>query len=236
MHNKRLLDSFNFAIEGLIYVARTQRHMRYHLMMAAMALFFAIYSNPPFDIQEMIILLLTITLVLVSEMVNTSLEAIVDILSPEYSSLAKIAKDVAAGGVLLTTINALVVGYLLFFNRMKEMGPSLFEQADNVRVYIILIGVILTIMIVVFAKVATRRGTPMQGGVISGHSAVSVFLASAIFLLSHGESMLISVAGICLALLVIQSRLETEVHTPMEVIGGSLVGLIMAFALFEFLV
>jgi diacylglycerol kinase (ATP) len=57
MHNKRLLDSFNFAIEGLIYVARTQRHMRYHLMMAAMALFFAIYSNPPFDIQEMIILL-----------------------------------------------------------------------------------------------------------------------------------------------------------------------------------
>ena len=116
------------------------------------------------------------------------------------------------------------------------MGPSLFEQADNVRVYIILIGVILTIMIVVFAKVATRRGTPMQGGVISGHSAVSVFLASAIFLLSHGESMLISVAGICLALLVIQSRLETEVHTPMEVIGGSLVGLIMAFALFEFLV
>ena len=97
MHNKRLLDSFNFAIEGLIYVARTQRHMRYHLMMAAMALFFAIYSNPPFDIQEMIILLLTITLVLVSEMVNTSLEAIVDIVSPEYSSLAKIAKDVAAG-------------------------------------------------------------------------------------------------------------------------------------------
>jgi len=235
MHNKRLLDSFNYAIEGLIYVVKTQRHMRYHLMMAATALLFAIYSNPPFDIRELILLLLTITFVLVSEMVNTALEAVVDMVSPQYSSLAKIAKDVAAGGVLLTTINALVVGYLLFFNRMRRMGPSLFKQADNVGVYIILIGVLLTILIVVFAKVATRRGTPMQGGVISGHSAVSVFLASAIFLLSHGESMLISVAGICLALLVIQSRLETGVHTPVEVIGGSLVGLIMAFALFEFL-
>ncbi|MDD3927690.1 MAG: diacylglycerol kinase [bacterium] len=235
MHNKRLLDSFNFAIEGLIYVVKTQRHMRYHLMMAATALLFAIYSSPPFDIRELILLLLTITFVLVSEMVNTALEAVVDMVSPQYSALAKIAKDVAAGGVLLTTINALVVGYLLFFNRMRRMGPSLFEQADNVGVYIILIGVLLTVLIVVFAKVATRRGTPMQGGVISGHSAVSVFLASAIFLLSHGESMLISVAGICLALLVIQSRLETGVHTPVEVIGGSLVGLIMAFALFEFL-
>lgn len=236
MPEKKLINSFNCAVEGLVYVIKTERHMRYHLMIVATALVFVLFSRPAFDIPELILLFLTMTSVLVAEMINTAVEVVVDMVSPHYSSMAKIAKDVAAGGVLLTCINSVIVAYLLFFSRFKTMGPILFSQIQNAAEYILLVGLLLTIILVIGAKAATRSGTPMQGGVISGHSAVSVFLAVAIFIFSNGESMLISVASSFLALLVIQSRLETGVHTPLEVLRGALVGLVMALALFKLII
>lgn len=63
---------------------------------------------------EFLILLLTITLVLIAEMINTSLEAATDLLTPEYQSQAKIAKDVAAGMVLLTAVLSVIIGLVIF--------------------------------------------------------------------------------------------------------------------------
>jgi len=70
------------------------------------------------DRDEMLILLLTISSVLITEMMNTVVEAVVDIVSPEIHPLAKVAKDVAAGAVLIATLNSLLVGYLLFGDKL----------------------------------------------------------------------------------------------------------------------
>jgi diacylglycerol kinase (ATP) len=107
-----LARSFRYAFAGLWYVARTQRNFRIHLAAGALAALLALAAG--FSAVEWATLALLITLVLATEMVNTVVEAAVDLASPAYHPLAKVAKDVAAGAVLLTAIGALVVGAFLF--------------------------------------------------------------------------------------------------------------------------
>ncbi len=104
--------SFVYAMAGLRYTIRTQRNMRVHVAIAVVAAIVGILLR--ISLIAFAILALTITTVLVAEMFNTVIEACLDIVTPEYHPLAKIAKDVAAGAVLISSILAVVIGLLLF--------------------------------------------------------------------------------------------------------------------------
>jgi len=92
----RFVDSVNCAIEGIIHAARTQKHMRYHFLASLLLLLAVLFLKV--SALEFTLLTISVCFVLFAELVNTSLEAIVDLISPDYHPLAKIAKDVAAGG------------------------------------------------------------------------------------------------------------------------------------------
>lgn len=111
-----LLSSFRYAFAGLGYVLWSQRNARIHV--AAGLLATALGFLLRIDRSEWLALALTITLVIAAEGVNTSIEAAVDLASPGYHPLAKVAKDVAAGTVLLTAIAALVIGAIIFLPRL----------------------------------------------------------------------------------------------------------------------
>lgn len=110
--------SFSYALEGLRYALLTQRNLRIHTVMAAAALV-AAYAGK-FSRGEVVLLLVTITLVVGAELLNTAIEVTVDLISPEYNHLARVAKNVAAAAVLVTACNAVLVGILLF-------GPPLLK-------------------------------------------------------------------------------------------------------------
>lgn len=116
MGKQSLLSAFRNAIMGIVYCARHERNMKIHITLACVAGCLAWWLR--LDPYEILILLLTIASVLVAEMVNTVVEAVVDMVSPEIHPLAKIAKDVAAGAVLVASIISLLVGYLLFFKKL----------------------------------------------------------------------------------------------------------------------
>jgi len=107
-----LVLSFRYAFAGLSYVARTQRNFRIHLALGGLSALLALLLG--FSPVEWAVLAGIITLVLLGEMLNTVVEAAVDLASPGYHPLAKVAKDVAAGAVLLTAIGAVVGGAFLF--------------------------------------------------------------------------------------------------------------------------
>ncbi|HSO02741.1 MAG TPA: diacylglycerol kinase, partial [Gaiellaceae bacterium] len=92
-----ILESFNYAFEGIIHVLRTQRNMRIHFAVAALVLLAALVSGV--DKLELIALLLAIAFVLIAEMINTAVEAAVDVASTSFDPLAKLAKDIGAGAV-----------------------------------------------------------------------------------------------------------------------------------------
>lgn len=113
--NKRapLLKSFGFAFSGIIRVIKEERNIKIHLVAALFVMALAFYFN--MSRNDWLILLLIITIVISLELVNSSIEAVVDLASPELHPLAKKAKDVAAGAVLVAAIISVIIGVLLFF-------------------------------------------------------------------------------------------------------------------------
>lgn len=110
------LRSFGFAFEGLVYVVRTQRNMRVHLALGTVAVLLAVWLG--LTAVEWALLLLTIGGIFALEMINTVVEALVDMITEEFHPLAKIAKDAAAGAVLVGAIFAVGVGLFLFGPRL----------------------------------------------------------------------------------------------------------------------
>lgn len=116
MKVRNLLDSFKYAVLGISYTLKTQRNMRIHFVAAILVLYLGHFLN--FSEIELLILFFTISLVIVTEMINTAIEKTVDMFTKDYNPLAEIAKNVAAGSVLIAAINAIIVAYLLFFHRI----------------------------------------------------------------------------------------------------------------------
>jgi diacylglycerol kinase (ATP) len=111
-----LWQSFGHAWNGLAYTVRTQRNARIHLVAGLAVAALAVWLR--LDGMKCALLALTIGAVLVAELLNTALEALVDVLSPEYRDPAKIAKDVSAGAVLVLGATSVIVGLLI-------LGPAL---------------------------------------------------------------------------------------------------------------
>ena len=118
------LRSFVYAWDGVCYVVRTQRNMRVHLTLGVLAIALGIYLHiwP----VEWGLVFVAIALVLVSEMMNTVVEAVVDLASPHYHPLAKVAKDAAAGAVLLNALLAVIIALFVFIPHLWPLALRLF--------------------------------------------------------------------------------------------------------------
>ncbi len=120
MRSANLWRSFGYAFAGLGHVLRTQRNFRIHLVIVALIVSVGFYVG--LAGVEWAVLIICIALVLAGEMMNTVVETIVDMASPEYHPLAKIAKDVAAAAVLLTAIASVLVGLLVLGPHLLRLG------------------------------------------------------------------------------------------------------------------
>jgi diacylglycerol kinase (ATP) len=228
-----LLESFNVAFDGVIHVLRTQRNMRLHFLVAAGVLVAAL----SFDVgrMELIALLLAIAFVLIAEMVNTAIEAAVDVASTSFDPMAKLAKDIAAGAVLIAAINAVAVGYLVFSGAVAERSSRFLDRLSNAPAELTLIALVLTIIVVLGTKALTGRGTPLRGGLPSGHAAVAFagWMAVTLVLDDSGHRFLISSLTFIMALLVAQTRVESGIHSAVEVLYGGLLGALVTLGVFQ---
>lgn len=124
---RAFIGGFDHAWEGVVRAVRTQRNMRFHTLAAVAVL----VASAVFRVSlgEFVVLLFAITLVLVCEMVNTAVEAVVDLASPDFHPLAKLAKDAAAGAVLIASIGAALVGILIFAGEIFEFLTGVFGSS-----------------------------------------------------------------------------------------------------------
>ena len=228
-----LLESFNVAFEGIIHVLRTQRNMRLHFLIAAGVLVAAL----SFDVSrlELVVLLLAIAFVLIAEMVNTAIEAAVDVASTAFDPMAKLAKDIAAGAVLIAAINAVAVGYLVFSGQAGERSSQFLDRLSDAPAELTLIALVLTILVVIATKAFTGRGTPLRGGLPSGHAAIAFagWMAVTLVLEDSAHRFLVSSLAFIMALLVAQTRVESGVHSAVEVLYGGLLGALVTLVLFQ---
>src|SRR3989344_5503082 len=117
--NTTMLQSFKYAFEGVFFSIRHNRNMRIHLTVAFLVILASIYFK--ISAFEMSILGVMIVLVICTEMINSALEEMVDLIINEHRKEAKIAKDVGAGMVLVASIGAVIVGILIFTPHIVRM-------------------------------------------------------------------------------------------------------------------
>jgi diacylglycerol kinase (ATP) len=230
-----IIDSFNWAFEGVIHVLRTQRNMRIHFAVATAVLVAAITTGV--DRFELIALLLAISFVLITEMVNTAVEASIDVATTSFDPLAKLAKDIAAGAVLIATVNAVAVGYLVFSDQFANRSSRLIDRLRDAPAELTLIALVLTIIVVISFKAYTGRGTPLRGGLPSGHAAIAFggWMAVTAILGNFEHWFLVSSVTFIMALLVAQTRIEAGVHSFTEVAFGGILGALVALVVFQVL-
>ena len=225
--------SFDHAYRGLIYAVRTQRNMRFHVVAAAVVLVGSLLLGV--SKLELAALVLVIMFVFVTEMFNTALEFAVDLATKEYHPLAKLSKDVSAGAVLVSSVGAVLVGYLVLAD---NLGPLSLETLDTLRrqpAHLTLVALGVVVLLVLFGKAVTHSPNPFAGGMPSGHAAVAFAgWVAASFVAADGRyGGLVSVIALLMALLVSQSRVESGTHTPHEVAMGAAIGALVTVAAFQ---
>ncbi len=231
MRLKRLIKSFNFAISGVITALKSEPNMKIHFFISFVVLFMSLFFN--FSRVELILLLLTIGMVITAEMFNTAAEKTIDLITEEYHPIAKLVKDVAAGAVLVTSVIAIIVAYLLFFDRIGHYPLKILNGIKNSPIHLTFISLALIIIAVISIKTATRTGTPLQGGFASGHSALGFSLATAISFMT--QDALVAILAYFMAIIIAESRIESKIHLLRETIVGGILGIIITVLVFKFI-
>lgn len=228
MRLKKVIDSFNNAIDGIIYTVRTQRNMKIHMSITLIVLLLCLC----FDISkiEFLILAITITMVIAAELLNTSIEAVVDMKTNHYHPLAKVSKNVAAGAVLLTAINAVVVGYIIFGDKLSNISLIVLNKIKESQPHTIFIVLVIVCIVTIIIKSIFGEGTPLKGGMPSGHSALAFSLFMAISLIT--EEPICIMLSFIMAIITAQSRVDSDVHSTFEVVVGSLIGILTTLLIF----
>lgn len=229
MRQRSIVESFNSAIEGFLYVIKTQKNMKFHFLTAVAILLVAIYLHIP--LNHILALCAAISIVLIMEMVNTAMEHTIDMLMETYHPLARIIKDIMAGSVLISAVNAFVIGYLIFQSRMGlDIGMGIVRIRQSPW-HLTFISVILVMAIVVMAKLAFHKGTPLRGGMPSGHAAFVFSVWTIIVFMS--QNSLVIILTFIMSLLVCRSRVKEHVHTIWEVIAGAVLGALLTTLIFQ---
>jgi diacylglycerol kinase (ATP) len=226
-----LIGPVKVAISGMVYTFRTQRHMRFHLYVVLAVTLMGLLFN--LSLREMLVLLFVISLVLVAEMFNSAIEATVDLVQPNYHPMAKFAKDISAGAVLITTIVALVVGTLMLLGPQRWETIKINLTADSPSIPFVprlITGGFLVLIIVIIGKGLGKRGQVLKGGLVSGHAAFGFFLATGIMFLT--DQLVVAGLGLVLAAIIAQSRWEAKIHSIFELSLGAAVGVMMGLLLF----
>jgi diacylglycerol kinase (ATP) len=223
------LESFNAAIEGIILATKTEKNMRIHFTVALLAIFLALFLRV--SKIDILIIFISAFFVLFAETLNTSIEYLADYLSKEYSPEIAAVKNLAAGAVLLSSFGSFVVGYIIFskylyyviyyfLNMLKTAGSDI----SIVIISIVFVGIIII-------KAMFNKGTPLRGGFPSGHAAVAFSIWLTVSLLTLNP--VVSLLTFILAFLIALSRISSGIHTKIEVLTGSVIGVLITALIFK---
>lgn len=225
-------DSLNHAVNGIIYALKTERNTKIHFIATTCVLITCLWMD--IDRTDLMMIIMAITMVLMAEILNTALESVVNLLALSSHPLAKIAKDLSAGAVLIATINALACAYLVILPAVKR--PIVMDVVAKIKehyLHIIVIIIILILIVIATFKALDGKGTFTRGGIASGHSALAFGASTAILIITN--NIIAGVLSFAIALLVSQSRVEANFHKLKETIIGGFIGILLTLLIFFFI-
>ena len=235
LKNDNFIEAWYNAINGIVYTATTQRNFRIQLVLAVIVLALSLFYG--LGTTEFLCLVFALFFVSFAEMVNTAIETVVDLFVDVYHPKAKIAKDVAAGAVVLSACNALIVGYFIFFNaeNMKAISDSIFNNMVKSPQHLAFVAIILVVIAVIAIKASCskkkERGQLIKEGFVpSGQSAVAFAALTAIWI--NSKDIVTFTLALVLSLLVVGNRVYNNARTKAEVVFGACMGVLIVMLVY----
>ena len=219
------------AINGIIHAFKTERNLRIDYVIGALVLFISLFFD--FSKTELICLFLTIGFVIFAEMINSTIEYIVNLITDEYNLNAKAAKDIAAGGVLIASGISVIVAYLLFINKIRQASTTLLtavlSSKSHMLVTILFVVVLLTIILKgMFSK---DKNQNYVKAFPSARVTVSFALATYVFIMT--KNLVVGGVALALSIMVSSMKRETGKTTFVQVVLSALLGILLVIALYQ---
>lgn len=230
LKSKGWLHSLNCAIEGVIFAFKHERHIKVHYVIAAAALLLSLFLN--LSMVEFALFAVSVVILLFAEMMNTAMEQAVNLIEDRHHIIAKNAKDISAGAVLISSIAVGITAYMIFSKHIHAPFEEALKGAAVYAGHAGVIALLLVLIAVVALKAATGKGAPLHGGMPSGHSAVAFSLFTSISLMTMNPVVVIF--SFVLAIMVSHSRLVAGIHTRFEVFIGALLGIGLTLLAYKF--
>lgn len=235
MCNDNFIEACNNAVNGIIYAATTQSNIKKQLIIAVVVMILSLFYG--LDTPEFLCLTFAVFFVIFAEMINTAIETVVDLFVDVYHPKAKIAKDVAAGAVVLSAINAIIVSYFIFFKEanLKFISDTIFSNMVKSPFHLAFVAIILVVIAVIAIKAACsktkQRGQLVtEGFVPSGQSAIAFAALTAIWL--NSQDIITFTLALVLSLLVAGNRLQSNSRTRAEIVFGSCMGILIVLLVY----
>ncbi len=223
------LESFNAAIEGIILATKTEKNMKIHFSVALAAIILALFLKV--SKIDILFVLVSVFFVLFAETLNTSIEYLADFISKEHSEEIAAVKNLAAGAVLLSAFGSFVVGYIIFSKYLYYLIYYTINmiKTEGSDISVIIISIVFVGIIII--KAMFNKGTPLRGGFPSGHAAIafSIWLIVSFLTLNPVVSLLTFILAFIIAL----SRINSGIHTKIEVLTGSIIGILITVLIFK---
>ncbi|MDP8253526.1 MAG: diacylglycerol kinase [Candidatus Kaelpia aquatica] len=229
MKKRTFTARLNNAVEGLIGVFKDHRTVRLHLLISSLVFAGGVFLG--LGRVELLFLAMALGLILFAEMINSCIEMVLDFVHPNYDKKLGKIKDMLAGTVLFMGLVSFFVIYLLISPYLETSMPRGFDRLRGASWYITFLTLAIVGAIVIISKTFFQKGTPLRGGIPSGHAAMSFSIWTIVTLLE--ANALLSILIFVMAVIIASSRVKEGIHSLWEITLGGLVGFLVTLTIFQ---
>ena len=229
--NKTFFSATRNALNGIIHAFKTEKNLRLDYLAGVLVLLISMFFD--FTKTELICLIITIGFVIFAEMINSTVEYIVNLVKTEYDLNAKAAKDIAAGGVLIASIISVIVAYLLFVDKIRQASTALLTAVLSSKSHMLVtILFVVTLLVVILKGVFSKdKDNNYVKAFPSARVTISFALSTYLFVIT--QNLLVGGVALALSLMVSSIKRENDKTTMVQVILSALLGILLVVSVYQ---
>lgn len=227
--NKNFFTALSHAIDGVICAFKSERNLRIDYIIGLFVLLGSLFFD--FTNTEFACLCLTIGFVIFSEMINTIVEYIVDLITDKYDKRAKAAKDIAAGGVLISTFIAVIVAYFLFVDKLSLAAIGVVNTIVSSKLYILFTILFASVLLIVILKGFFNKGQRYSKSFPSLRVVIAFAMTTFVFIIT--KSLMVGMISLVLSVIIAQIKIENTKIKPIYMVFSALIGILLVLIIYQ---
>lgn len=227
--NKTFFTALRHALDGVIKAFKTERNLRKDYVIGLFVLICSLFFD--FTKTEFACLCLTIGFVIFAEMINSTVEYIVDLITDKYDDRAKAAKDIAAGGVLIASVVAVIVAFFLFADKLTMATTSIINTIFSSNIYILFTIIFAVIILAVILKGFIGKGSDYSMAYPSARVALAFGLTTYVYIIT--KSILVGGVSLILSIIIAQIRIENTKIKPVYMVISAIIGVLVVLIIYQ---